>query len=35
MIGRLILFAESDILFAVREDHPEVTKYGLRGLHEG
>lgn len=35
MIGRLILFAESDILFAVREDHPEVTKYGLRELHEG
>ncbi len=30
LIGRLMLFASADILFAVREDHSEVTKYGLR-----
>lgn len=29
-MGRLMLFASADILFAVREDHPEVANYGLR-----
>jgi len=29
-VGRLMLFAEADILFAVRDDHPEVAKYGLQ-----
>jgi hypothetical protein len=29
-IGRLMLFASADILFAVCEDHVEVAKYGLR-----
>lgn len=31
-LGRLMMFASADILFAVREDHPEVAKYGLREL---
>jgi hypothetical protein len=30
MIGRLMIFASADILFAAREDDPEVMKYGLR-----
>lgn len=30
MIGRAMIFASADILFAVRENHPEVGSYGLR-----
>ncbi|MDP3494835.1 MAG: hypothetical protein Q8R82_17120 [Hyphomonadaceae bacterium] len=30
IIGRLMLFAEADVLFAVRDDHAEVAKYGLQ-----
>lgn len=30
MIGRLLIFASADILFAVREGHPEAATYGLR-----
>ena len=30
VVGRLMLFSSADVLFAVREDHPEVARYGLR-----
>ncbi len=29
IVGRLMLFGEADVLFAVRDNHPEVAKYGL------
>lgn len=35
MIARLMIFAEADILFAVREDYPEVAQYGLREIAAG
>jgi len=35
MVGRLIMFAEADILFAVREDNLEVARYGLREARQG
>ena len=32
VIGRLMIFASADVLFAVRHDQPEVAKYGLRDV---
>lgn len=29
-VGRLVMFASADILFIVRDDHPEALRYGLR-----
>jgi hypothetical protein len=29
-VGRLVMFAEADVLFIVREDHPEALKHELR-----